>query len=213
MISVYQLKPAFQNLLRIPTRALFKAGITANQVTITAMLLSICVGACIYLYPKESWPLLLLGPFLLIRMALNAIDGMLAREHDMQSALGAFLNEIGDVVSDVALYLPLALVAGFRPELIILSVILLCLTEISGILATQVGTKRRFDGPMGKSDRALVFGIVSLLLGCGLNLNNWLTGIMITVNILLLFTVFNRVKNALNELKISETAESINNKN
>jgi CDP-diacylglycerol--glycerol-3-phosphate 3-phosphatidyltransferase len=35
-------------------------------------------------------------------MALNAIDGMLAREHDMQSPLGAMLNELGDVLSDVA---------------------------------------------------------------------------------------------------------------
>jgi len=36
-------------------------------------------------------------------MALNAIDGMLAREHHMQSKLGAILNELGDVVSDTVL--------------------------------------------------------------------------------------------------------------
>ena len=46
-------------------------------------------------------------------MALNAIDGMLAREFGQKSALGGYLNEIGDVVSDAALYAPFALVAPF----------------------------------------------------------------------------------------------------
>ena len=45
-----------------------------------------------------------------LRMAFNAIDGMLAREFGQQSALGAFLNELTDVVSDAALYLPFAFV-------------------------------------------------------------------------------------------------------
>ena len=31
-------------------------------------------------------------------MALNAIDGMLAREHGQKSTLGAYLNELTDVI-------------------------------------------------------------------------------------------------------------------
>jgi CDP-diacylglycerol--glycerol-3-phosphate 3-phosphatidyltransferase len=46
-------------------------------------------------------------------MALNAIDGMLAREHGQASRLGAVLNELGDVVADAGLYLPLALTTVF----------------------------------------------------------------------------------------------------
>ncbi len=52
-------------------------------------------------------------------MALNAIDGMLAREHAMQTPLGAMLNELGDVVSDAALYLPLCWVPGLSPVLVV----------------------------------------------------------------------------------------------
>ena len=37
-------------------------------------------------------------------MAFNAIDGMLAREFGQKSRLGAYLNELTDVVSDAALY-------------------------------------------------------------------------------------------------------------
>ncbi|MBE1013510.1 CDP-alcohol phosphatidyltransferase family protein, partial [Escherichia coli] len=43
MISVYQLKPRFQNLLRPGVQRLYRRGITANQVTLAACLLSLLV--------------------------------------------------------------------------------------------------------------------------------------------------------------------------
>ena len=36
---------------------------------------------------------------LFLRMALNAIDGMLAREFNQKTNLGAYLNELTDVIS------------------------------------------------------------------------------------------------------------------
>ncbi len=41
MPTIYQLKPAFQAGLRPITRALARAGVTPNQVTVAALLLSI----------------------------------------------------------------------------------------------------------------------------------------------------------------------------
>ena len=133
MPSIYDLKSKFQNLLRPITRGLAGAGVTANQVTVAALLLSAANGALIAIYPNERWPLILLGPVLFVRMALNAIDGMLAREHGMKSALGAILNEIGDVAADAALYLPLALVPGFEPVLVVAAVLLAVFTEMTGV--------------------------------------------------------------------------------
>src|SRR5512139_3436853 len=111
--SVYDLKPRFQALLRPLVATLARRGVTANQVTIAAVLLSLVGGALIAWRPFDAWPLLLLPLILLLRMGLNAIDGMLAREHSQQSKLGAILNELGDVVGDAAMYLPLALRPGF----------------------------------------------------------------------------------------------------
>src|SRR5947207_2460802 len=74
--------------------------------------ISVLMGGCLIAFHDQRWPWLLLAAFLFIRMALNAVDGMLAREHGMKSKLGAILNELGDVVSDAALYLPFALLAG-----------------------------------------------------------------------------------------------------
>lgn len=200
MPSVYDLKPAFQGLLRPLVRGLARAGVTANQVTLAAMLLSLATGAAIALAPERSGLLLLLPAVLFLRMALNAIDGMLAREHDQKTRLGAVLNELGDVVSDAALYLPLALVPGFSAPLVALIVLGAALSEMTGVLTQTLGASRRYDGPMGKSDRAVVFGAIGLALGLGLPGATWLNQVLGIVLLLLGWTVANRARRGLEEL-------------
>lgn len=199
MTSIYQLKPAFQNLLRPLTRALAAAHVTANHVTLAALALSCLVGGVIALYPDRTSLLLLLPGTLFIRMALNAIDGMLAREHDMKTKLGAILNELGDVLSDSALYLPLALVPAFNHWLVVGLVILAVLVEMAGVVAIQIGAARNYAGPMGKSDRAFAFGLIALLLGLGLPEGRWITAALSIMLLLSLITIYNRARLALRE--------------
>ena len=199
--SVYQLKPAFQNLLRPMTRRLAEAGVTANQVTLAALGLSCIVGSIIAWRPQEPTFLLLIPLTLLARMALNAIDGMLAREHDMKTKLGAVLNELGDVISDTALYLPLGLVPGFDPRLIVGLVILAVVVEMTGVVAIQIGASRNYAGPMGKSDRALCFGLLTLLVGLGLPEGRWLSQCLWFMIIGAIFTIYNRARQALAEAR------------
>lgn len=199
MPSIYDLKPRFQSLLRPLVRSLAGSEVRANHVTIAALILSFLVGGLIALNPTAKWPLLLMPIALFIRMALNAVDGMLAREHGMKSALGAMLNEIGDVLSDTALYLPMALVPGMNPVWVVMVVVLAIVSEMTGVVAVQIGAARRYDGPMGKSDRAFVFGLLGLLLGMGINLAHWADGLMMITILLLLVTIINRTRRALGE--------------
>ena len=199
-MTIYDLKPAFQNLLRPVCRALAGVGVTANQVTLAAFVLSIAVGAVLALNPTSVWALLSIPIWLFLRMALNAIDGMLAREHDMQSPLGGVLNELTDVLADAALYLPFALVPGIPSVLVVVIVILSIATEMAGVVAVQIGASRRYDGPMGKSDRAFVFGLLALLLVFGLNLKWWDDAVLALVAFLTVLTVINRSSKALAEL-------------
>ena len=109
MVSVYTLKPGFQKMLRPLVARLAAAGVTANQVTLAATFGSLLVGAFVAVMYPARWPFLLVPVWLFGRMALNAVDGMLAREHNQKSRLGAYLNELGDVISDAAIYAPFAL--------------------------------------------------------------------------------------------------------
>lgn len=200
MASIYDIKPRFQALLRPLTNKLAAMGVSANQVTLAAAVLSLATGAAIYLGREHRQVLLLLPVVLFVRMALNAIDGMLAREHNMKSRLGAILNELGDVFSDSALYLPLACVPGFRPVLVVLVVLLSAMAEMTGVVAVQVGASRRYDGPMGKSDRALVFGALGLALGLGMPAGWWLDLVLWAILVLLVLTVVKRAHKALREV-------------
>jgi CDP-diacylglycerol--glycerol-3-phosphate 3-phosphatidyltransferase len=200
MPSIYDLKPAFQKLLRPLSRALAAAGLTPNGVTLAALGLSFAVGAAIAWRPDARWALLLLPPALFVRMALNALDGMMARELGMQSRRGAILNELGDVASDTALYLPLALAPGVPAALMVGVVLLAVISEMTGVVAVQVGATRRYDGPMGKSDRAFVFGALGLALGLGAPGGRWVGVLLGLVLLLLLLTIRNRARGALREV-------------
>jgi len=201
MPSVYDIKPAFQNLLRPLADGLVRAGITPNQVTVAAFILSALCGVAIALRPNSPWPLLALPVVLFIRMALNALDGMMAREHDLASPAGAILNEAGDVAADAALYLPLALVPSLNTGAVVMVVVLAGLTELVGLAGATLGASRRYDGPMGKSDRA--FGISVLAIAAAV----WpagtpvLTGVLAVIIALEVLTIANRARSALKELE------------
>ncbi len=197
--SVYDLKPKFQNLLRPLCAGLARAGVTANQVTASAAVLSIALGIAIAVTRGAAWSLFLLPPVLFVRMALNAIDGMLAREFNQKSRLGAVLNELGDVVSDTALYLPFALIPGVTPILVSLVVVIGVMTEMAGVVAIQIGASRRYDGPFGKSDRAVFFGALGFVLALGIAPGLW-TGIVLGLAALAgAITILNRARAALKE--------------
>lgn len=202
MLSIYQLKPRFQNLLRPLVQRLYALGITANQVTVTALMLSLLVGGLVAAQVEHAWLFALIPVWMLLRMALNAIDGMLAREFGQQSRLGAYLNELCDVIADSALYLPFALLAGVSPELVVLVVLLALFSEYAGVLGPMVGASRRYDGPMGKSDRAFAFGVLATGVALGWLPAAWINGLLLLIAALLLYTMVNRVRHGLTETTI-----------
>lgn len=201
-ISVYNLKPAFICLLRPIAARLARAGVTANQVTVAACLLSIVYASVLFCKPES--PLLwgFMPIWLFVRMALNAIDGILAREFDQQSRLGALLNEMGDVVADAVLFVPLALVMGIGLPPVALFIWMALLTEFAGVLALLVHSPRRYDGPCGKSDRAFLIGLAGLLIA-GAQIWGWqvsfLSWGLYGCSLLMMWTTFNRLRSALVE--------------
>src|SRR5260370_29301140 len=188
MPSIYDLKPAFQNLLRPVVRWIARKGVTANQVTLAGVRLSLAGGG-VMAWSRNVRTLLLLPAVLLLRMALNAMDGMLAREHNQKTALGAILNELGDVLGDAALYIPLAVVPGFRAWMVIGVVLLAILSEMTGVIAVQIGASRRYDGPLGKSDRAFLLAVRALLLGLYVRIGAAIPYVLAAILFLLALTI------------------------
>ena len=198
MISLYQLKPRFQAMLRPLVRSLASAGVTANAVTLLAMSFSCVLGGVLFATADHSL-FLLLPLWMFLRMAFNAVDGMLAREHGQQTRLGAYLNELTDVVSDAALYLPFVAVAPFGWGSVGAVIFLACLSEMTGALGPMVGAPRGYAGPMGKSDRAVVFGVLGLWLGLAGSLPEWAFWLMPAMVALIALNIVNRIRAGLRQ--------------
>jgi CDP-diacylglycerol--glycerol-3-phosphate 3-phosphatidyltransferase len=201
LATIYDLKPRFQALLRPVSDALVRARLSANDVTLGAVLLSAAHGAWLALMPNSRWPLLLLPVTLFLRMAFNAIDGMMAKEHGQASAVGAVLNELSDVIADAALYLPFALIPGLNAALVVLVVVTGVIAEMAGALGPMIGAARRYDGPLGKSDRAFAVGLLAVLLGIGIAPGLWSTLYLAALLLLSALTVLNRARSIVAEAK------------
>lgn len=203
MISIYQLKPRFQFFLRPIVHHCANAGITANSVTLATMLVSLALGAWLSIAGKQHTLFLLLPLWMFLRMAFNAIDGMLAREFGQKSALGAYLNELSDVISDAALYLPFVAIAPFNWWSVGAVVFFSAVSEMAGAMGPMIGAARRYDGPMGKSDRAFVFGALGLWVGLGASLPEWIFWIMPVMTVAIVLNIFNRVRGGIRSISLS----------
>ena len=195
MPTLYDIKPQFQALLRPLVARVAAVGVTANQITVGATLLSLTGGALCLLAPGSRPVLGVIAALLAIRMGLNAIDGMLAREHNQKSRAGLIYNEVGDVISDAGLYLPLGVSLaplGIAMWVVVVFAFAAFLTEFAGVLGPHLGAPRRYDGPMGKSDRAIGIAIILTLLALGLPGGVWVSIIIAVMAILALWTTFRR---------------------
>ena len=102
-------------------------------------------------------------------------------------------------ISDAALYLPFALLPPFSPLWTGVVIVLAVVSEYAGALGPLVGASRHYEGPMGKSDRAFVFGALGLWAGLATSLPDWLALVMPALAAALVVTIVNRVRGGLRE--------------
>ena len=100
---LYLQKGNFQKVVR------WVAGrwMSANQATFFGGVFIVFVSSSFYvglMNEKFRWALLLVPPFLILRMMMNALDGMLAREYGTGSVLGEICNEGLDIIGDMICY-------------------------------------------------------------------------------------------------------------
>ena len=197
MISVYKIRPQFQRMLTPVLEFLHRRGVTANQITLAGCVLSLLIAVAFWCAQYSSWFFLALPVGLFVRMALNALDGMMARRFNQCSPLGELLNELGDVLSDAVVFLPLLLFFPQAMWAVVVFMLLSVVNEMAGLLGRAMGGERRFEGPMGKSDRALLLALIGVLMACGVNLAPYALWIFVLADALLLLSSYLRARRSL----------------
>lgn len=161
--GLYAVKPRFQRLLGGVADTLAARRTNPDSLTYAALGCAILGGAVLAVGAREPSLLWLLSPLVLARLALNALDGMVATRRGVGRAWGKVLNELGDRLSDLAFLTPLLLVPRIQQPIVIAALCSTLLVSYLGILAEAAGAARQYGGVMGKADRMLWLGLAAAL--------------------------------------------------
>jgi len=200
-MNIYSIKSQFQKFLNPFAKFLAKKKIHPTTINIWALIISITGGLSLF-YAGQSLLLLAYIPIMAFsRTALNALDGMVARINKVKNQnYGEVLNEFTDRLSDIAIFLGLALAPYTNQTLGLLSITSILLVSYIGILPKAAKAKRQYSGPLGKADRMfyLSLGAILMLIFPTIQIMNYLLIFIILGSVL---TISNRFSKAKNELK------------
>lgn len=106
LINRFVIRPLAGLLVRL----LYPTGITPNQVTHAAILAGF-VGAFFY-FVGPGTAYIAAGAFVLVKDILDSADGQLARARSQFSRFGRFLDSIGDILVNLAIFLAIGISLG-----------------------------------------------------------------------------------------------------
>lgn len=161
--GIYRLKPASQAVVAPVARWLVRQGVAPDLVTWAAVPVALAGGICLAL--SAAFPALLLVVPLaaVLRLGLNLLDGMVARESGVTHALGELWNELADRLADIVFIGGLAFHPAVDPRLALGAVIAAVVASYVGIAARAAGGRRQYGGPMSKPGRMATLALAAPL--------------------------------------------------
>lgn len=160
---LYPLKAQFQKF----AVQFAHSGLTANHATILGAVFVALTMASFYFGLQSSDPslwLLLVPTFILFRMIMNALDGLLARAQGTASAAGEIMNELSDVLGDTFSYGILYFVIPQARTGLVFFLLAIWCCEFLGVLGKSLpaGKRRQESLGGGKPERAVWMGLFAL---------------------------------------------------
>lgn len=156
-VGVYNLKYPFRKMIGflIP----FFREISPNRISWSLVPIG-AVTAFLYFFAPSAPLLYLLGAlFILVRMVVGTMDGLIAVKFQKSSPMGEMINRIAPEVCDILLMLGVVFSA---PEYLKIGAIALAMcwaVTFFGLIGLTAGKKIQSVGPVGQTDRVVALGI------------------------------------------------------
>ena len=173
---------------------LAKIGVTPAFVTIVGLAVTVGGAALI-----ATGYLLAGGITAAFGVALDALDGPLARKLDSASDRGAFLDTMSDRFGEIAVWVGLTVFLREEPRLLILCVVALAFS----LLVPYVRSKAELyglegkGGWMGRAERMILILVGTVVVGAGLEIMEPVLWVFV---ILTGFTVLQRIRKTWQQL-------------
>lgn len=162
--GLYRVKPRIQAGLQPVVGVLARGGVTADGLTLAALVVSAAGGAAITFSPRQPALLLLVPLLAAVRLVLNILDGMVARASGRPARrIGEIWNELGDRAADVVFLAGLAAVPAVGPTLALLAIVAALLASYAGLASRAAGGRRLYGGIMSKPGRMITLGVAAPL--------------------------------------------------
>lgn len=206
---LYSYKKKFQDF----AEKLAHKNLTANHATILGFVFVALTSAGFTLGLSTSNPsvwLLFTPIFILFRMIMNALDGLLARAQNTASVWGEILNEISDVLGDTLSYGGIYWITNREHQAIIVFLILIWLCEFIAVLGKSLpgGRRRQESLGGGKPERAVAMGLLAIILYFYPPFTAYLNVFFIVISFLILMTTIKRIRASLRDAK-GKTYQSV----
>jgi CDP-diacylglycerol--glycerol-3-phosphate 3-phosphatidyltransferase len=160
--GLYAIKPRFQSLLAPIADSLAERNVRPDLLTCTAVALGVAAGAALALSPEAPAILWTIPALCVARLALNALDGMVASRSSVARPWGKVLNEVCDRLADLAFFSPLLLLRSVSPLWASGALTSMLLVAFVGVLGETVTGARQYGGSMGKADRMACLGLAAI---------------------------------------------------
>jgi phosphatidylglycerophosphate synthase/flavodoxin len=159
-MGLYQTKFWFRQTFGKMTKYLIT--VDPDLLSYLAVMVSGVTGVCLYYFPYNTDLLIAAFVLILLRMALNTFDGMIAIAQNKKTMIGEIVNALPDRYSDILVMLGLVLCPLTNTPLGVIAVISMGLVSYTGMLGKAVEVSWQHQGPLGKVDRlvALMIAIV-----------------------------------------------------
>lgn len=180
-------------------RAMVRLKFTPDRCSIIAFIASVIAG---YFYYRSD---VILGTlFVFLNAFFDAVDGSIAREMNIASPRGDFLDHVLDRYADIVIICGI-FAGGLCPWPVgVFALTGVLMSSYLGTQAQAVGAKRFYGGILGRADRLvmlIIVGVISAiypLTFAGLGIFGWL---MVLFGVLGHFTAIQRFFHVWNTLK------------
>lgn len=151
-------------------RAIARAGVSPNQVSIASIIFAAAAGAAFWraqvrVGDSASFWLVVAAAGIQLRLLCNILDGLLAIEGGLKTKTGELYNEVPDRIADVLIFLGAGVAVRMYPYgalLGTLCAIFAVLTAYVRLLGGSLGLKQDFGGPMAKQHRMFALTVGAL---------------------------------------------------
>jgi archaetidylinositol phosphate synthase len=157
-MTLDQFKPHAGRLLRPVARACIRAGLTPDGFSVAAFLASVAAGLAFFVGEVPA-----ATGLVAVNALFDALDGTMAREMQLASTRGDFLDHVLDRYADIFIITGI-FAGGAAPWIIgVFGLTGVLMSSYLGTQAQAVGIGRYYGGTLGRADRLVLIVLAGLL--------------------------------------------------